>query len=106
MEVIPFILAHFGIIVFPYYLFSKIEAAIISWVLLVWNVQYTYEYIRFTLLMNDLVHPELNQLDKMLQELNDDVSKLHDLDQGLVHEESDETDLTSPSAYLSFQRNR
>ncbi|MCX7090596.1 MAG: hypothetical protein NTU48_03995 [Legionellales bacterium] len=102
MEVIPIILAQLGIMDFPYYLFSKIESAIIFWVFLVWNVQYTYEYIRFTLLMNDLVHPELNQLDNMLQELNNDVSKLHDLEQGLVPEDSGVDDLPSPVAYLSY----
>lgn len=102
MGVIPFILAHFGIIVFPYYLFSQIQAAIIFWVFMVWNVRYTYEYMRFTLLMNDLVHPELNQLDKMLQELNQEVSKLHNLEQEIEPEDSDETDLTSPAAYLSY----
>jgi hypothetical protein len=53
-------------------------------------------------LMNDLVHPELNQLDNMLQELNNDVSKLHDLEQGLVPEDSGVDDLPSPVAYLSY----
>lgn len=105
MEVIPLILAACGID-FPYQVLGKIGEAIVTWVILLWNIQFTYEYLKYTLLMNDLVHPELNQLDKMLQDLNHDVQAMITLEQDMVEEdtlvEADLNTLPSPSAYLSY----
>ncbi len=107
MVVIPLILAAHGID-FPYEeVLGKLGATIVAWVFLVWDIEFTYHYLKYTLLMNDLVHPELNQLDKMLQDLNNDVSKLSSLEQGLLYEDGSSEmheDLPLASDYLSYLR--
>lgn len=77
--VVPLILAHFGIDI-PWDMLGDLAATIIGWVLLIWNIEYTFNYLRFSLTMNDLAQPELNQLDKMLQELNNDLKNLPSLE--------------------------
>jgi hypothetical protein len=106
--VIPLILAAFGFVIpFPT-LIGTLGAAIVNWVLMIWNIEYTFNYLRFTLTMNDLVQPELNQLDTMLQDLNEDVKKLTTLKQDIPVDGQDgltEMDAsTSPYSYLSYLR--
>lgn len=100
LMVIPLILASFGIAI-PYpALLGKLGATIVEWIFLVWNIEFTFNYIRFTLLMNELAHPELNQLDKMLQDLNAEVEEISALDSG-ISDEGDSQDLDwNPSSSL------
>ena len=68
---VPMILAAHGIVV-PYNeILGVLTASILEWVFLVWNIKFAFEYAYLIFLMNDLVHPELNQLDKMLKDLNE-----------------------------------
>lgn len=104
MLVIPLILASLGIDIPWEEFLGALQVTIIYWVLMVWNIEYTFDYLRFSFLMNDLTHPELNQLDKMLQELDEDVKNLPSLEypgsgleNNLYH-----NDLLPPDARLSF----
>ena len=76
LMVVPVVLAAFGIAIPYHLLLGKLGAIIVEWIMIVWNVEFTFNYLRYTLLMNDLAHPELNQLDSMIKELNADVEKM------------------------------
>lgn len=85
--VLTAVLAAHGIVI-PYTaLLGKLGATIFEWVMLVWNVEFTFNYLRYTLLMNDLAHPELNHLDKMLQDLNADVEQMSAMGSHYVDDE-------------------
>jgi len=104
LMVIPLILASFGIVI-PYpVLLGKLGATILGWVFLVWNIEFTFNYIRFTLLMNDLAHPELNQLDKMLQDLNEDLEKMPSLEDGISDPKDLDFDGVTPLIKTSGSR--
>jgi hypothetical protein len=104
--VIPVILASFGFAI-PYpELIGQFASSILQVILLVWNIEFTFNYLRFTLLMNDLAHPELNQLDKMLKDLNTDYEQLSQSDYSMPHEdESHDADLEKLASYYSTSSN-
>lgn len=108
MLVIPLICVANGIS-FPYeVVFGKLGEVIIGWIFFVWNIEFTYQYIKYTLLMNDLAHPELNQLDTMLQDLNQEVSNSSYANQSRFRDDGSDSHVDeplSPYAYLSYLGN-
>lgn len=101
--IIPLILTACGIAI-PYPdILGTLGACILDWFFLLWNIEYTFNYLRFTLLMNDLAQPELNQLDKMLVELNHEVKKMSDIRQEILTVPTDDPDWDAgdPYSYLS-----
>lgn len=108
MLVIPLICAANGID-FPYEaVFGKLGEVIIAWIFFVWNIEFTYQYIKYTLLMNELAHPELNELDKMLQDLNQEVSNFSYANQSRFGDDGSDSHVdepVSPYAYLSYLGN-
>lgn len=104
MLVVPMVLASFGIDI-PWEAFlGTLASTIIYWCFMVWNIEYTFNYLRFSLLMNDLAHPELNQLDKMLQELDNDVKNLPSLEYPDSKQEHnlEQNDLLPPDAGFAY----
>ena len=105
LMVIPLILTSVGIVI-PYpALLGHLGATIVEWILMVWNIQFTFEYLRYTLLMNELAHPELNHLDKMMVGLNEDVKKLADLEQGITMEgntDEPQSAAKTPDSFLPY----
>lgn len=103
MLVIPLVLAAFGIDVPWDELLGELGATIVYWAFMVWNVEYTFKYLRFTLLMNDLAHPELNQLDQLIKDLDEDVKNLKLPSVYLASSKRDEDDLNfSETAHISY----
>ncbi|MCR9192313.1 MAG: hypothetical protein NXI01_06585 [Gammaproteobacteria bacterium] len=87
--VVPTVISFFGLTL-PLLAFLGIEHIyfqIYQWAALVWNLDFTFRCLKAAVLKNDLVSPELTQLDQLLGELHSDVPTLQHPPQPVVLDE-------------------